>query len=305
MKQNYCHLALSLVWMLAQSISAAPPVTALALTPDGEHYMVGSQAGLAVVRLSDRKYVRPIATRLEQVHDIVYAPDGLSLLVVGGTPAVSGEAELFSWPDGQSKRLYKISDDLLYRVEWSSDSQTFATCGHDNSCALTHIDGKPIAKYTGHSRSVLTVRFMSENQRLLSAGSDQTIQLWSANGSRLRTLNNHTATVTDLAIKSSPKGSMERCASTSEDRSVRMWQPDIGRMVKFLRLESIPRRVAWRSDMRLVAATDDGMLWIIDADEMKVLHSVKTKISPIYELVLTSGGALVAGGGGVEAVHEP
>ncbi len=114
-------------------------------------------------------------------------------------------------------------------------------------------------------------------------------------GSRLRTLNNHTATVTDLALRRPPGDETLQLVSTSEDRTVRLWQPSIGRMIKFIRLESIPRRVIAQQPHELVAACDDGSLVVIDCEEMKVVKTIKTQIAPIHEMVLASPGILVAG----------
>src|SRR5262245_55211599 len=79
---------------------AAPPVTAVAFTPDGRSVVVGSQAGLEVRTWPELERVRTLATELAHVHDLAFAPDGKSLAAAGGAPAQSGVVELFRWPDG-------------------------------------------------------------------------------------------------------------------------------------------------------------------------------------------------------------
>lgn len=277
-----------------------PPITALALTPNRQHYVTGSQAGMAVYRLNDHGKVRSLTSKLHHVHDLAFSPDGKNLLAVGGAPAELGEAELFAWPDGTLLQRWRLSDDLLYRAAWSSDSQWFACGGHKNLCVATNVAGQTMAQYTGHSRSVLAMAIMPGNQQLLSAGVDQTIQQWSLDGARQRTLNNHTATVTDLVLRTVANNEAVQLVSASEDRTVRLWQPDIGRMIKFIRLESIPRRVVEHPPNEVIAACDDGSLVVIDAEDMKVVRTFKTTVSPIYELVMVDSKVLVAGGNGVE-----
>src|SRR5262245_19204161 len=84
--------------LCGSTASAAPPVTALALTPDGKSVVVGSQAGLEVRTWPELERVRTLATELPHVHDLVFAPDGKTLAAVGGAPAQSGMVELYRWP---------------------------------------------------------------------------------------------------------------------------------------------------------------------------------------------------------------
>ncbi len=102
-------LAMMLVAILCGSglAGAQPPITALALTPDQLHYVVGSQAGIRLHRLSDHKLVRTIDSELENVHDLAYSPDGQYLLAAGGTPGQSGSVELFRWPTQSSPQRFR------------------------------------------------------------------------------------------------------------------------------------------------------------------------------------------------------
>lgn len=294
---------IGLVLCLFVSAVAEPPITALVLTPDGQHYLTGSQAGIVMHRLSDRSKLESVATQLEQVNDLAFSHDGQWLLAIGGTPAVAGEAELTAWPDRKQPQRFKLSDDQLHRAAWSSDSRWFASAGQDNRCRLTRPDGNNFATYAGHSRSVLALAVLTKDQQLISGGIDQTLQLWSIDGMRERTLNNHTATVTDVALQTLANSSV-RLASASEDRTVRLWQPEIGRMIRFVRLSAIPRRVAWLNAQSLTAACDDGSVHTIDAESMQIIATRETSIRPIYELAITSTGTLIGGEGGVELLTK-
>ncbi len=121
----------------------------------------------------------------------------------------------------------------------------------------------------------------------MSAGIDNTIQLWSHSGQRQRSLDNHTHPVTDLEILSDADSARLQVISTSEDGTVRLWQPDIGRMVKFLRLPSIPRCVAWHRENRIFVGCDNGKVCEIEIDEMKIEREFQTNIRPIHELVVS------------------
>lgn len=290
--------------MLSQVAMADAPITALTVSPDGQQMVAGSQAGLSIYRVLDQTKVRSIPTSLEHVHDVAFSPDGRWLLAVGGAPADVGAVELFTWPAIELQQQFTIAEDLLTRAAWASDSSWFATSGHDGVCRVNIIKGEPIATYTGHSRSVLALKLLASDRQIVSAGMDQTIQLWSLMGERQRTLNNHTGTVTDLAIKLGADNQL-RLVSSSEDRTVRIWQPEIGRMIKFLRLASVPRRVTWYPAGQIVAASDDGAVHIIDPGEMKIVQTLKSNVHPIYELTTIDNRILVAGDGGIEFLRMP
>ncbi|MEJ7637159.1 MAG: hypothetical protein WKF75_04000, partial [Singulisphaera sp.] len=87
---------------------------------------------------------------------------------------------------------------------------------------------------------------------VLSAGIDETIRLWDVDsGQSLRTLSNHTRPVHHLALRpNADDDTPPSVASVSEDRTVRLWQPTIGRLVRFVRLKSVPMEVAWTADGR-------------------------------------------------------
>jgi WD40 repeat protein len=116
----------------------------------------------------------------------------------------------------------------------------------------------------------------------------------------VRALENHTAAVRDLAIRPAPSDSLCVVASIGEDRSIRFWQPTIGRMMRFARLDSaIPLAARWLDDgSRLAVACHDGHVRLIHPDTTEVVadHSVQTRwcyaiaIHP-DENVLIAGGA--------------
>ena len=297
-------IKLCLVLTIGQVAMADATITALTLSPDGQQFVVGSQAGLSIHRITDREKVRTIPTKLEHVHDVAFSPDGRSLLAVGGAPAETGAAELFTWPAMELQQRWTIAEDLLTRAVWSSDSSWFATSGHDGVCRVNNLKNDSIAIYRGHSRSVLALTVLTDDKHIISAGMDQTIQLWTLKGQRQRTLNNHTGPVTDVAFRLGTNN-QPRLLSSSEDRTVRLWQPDIGRMIRFLRLPTVPRRIAWHPQGPIVAACDDGTVHIIDPDEMNIKQTLNSKVHPIYELVTTDNGILVAGDGGIELLQIP
>ncbi len=287
---------------------AAPPVTALAVAPGGKSVLAGSQAGLRQLswpelKEGDRKDGTP-KTALAHIHDLAFSPRGDLLAVAGGAPAEAGIVEVFSTklkisPDGKAKhRELKFraepQSDLIYAVAWSPDGRRLATASYDHTVAiLDAASGKRLHKLQGHSRGVLAVCWLPDAKTLVSAGADNSLRVWDAErGRAVRPLDNHTAAVHALAVRPGDAGDAPPLvASVSDDRSVRLWQPTIGRMVRFARLTSAPLAATWSSDGRqLVVGCADGHVRAIDPETLEVLADAKAVDGRVLSVALPRDG---------------
>jgi WD40 repeat protein len=267
-------VVVSALLLLTGPAAAAPPVTAAAFTPDGKSVLVGSQAGIEVRSWPALTVTGRLKTELAHVHDLAFAPDGRSLLAVGGTPAASGAVEVWGWPDRELVRRVQGHADLVYRVAWAPDGSRWATASADHTCRIHAADtGKVLVSYEGHSRPVLAVTFLPDGKLVVSAGIDQSLQVWTADaGKPVRTLDNHVGAVNDVAVRpGTPADAPPVVASVGDDRTVRLWQPTIGRLVRFARLPAKPLAVAWSpAGDRLVVGCADGRLRALDPDTLEV-----------------------------------
>lgn len=270
---------------------ADAPVTAVAMSPDGKHVVLGSQIGIELRGLPDLAVVESLSTKLEHVHDLKFSPDGQWLLAAGGSPAESGRVEVWSW--AKRERVHEVGDhnDVVYRVAWSPDGTHWAASSGDGTCSVFSTSTRDrTARYEGHSRGVLACFFL-DNHAIVSAGIDQTIRLWdSVNGSHQRTLDNHVGAINDIslrpALESQPNDVM---ASISEDRTVRLWQPRIGRLMRFGRLVAVPRCLAWSSDgMKIYVGCNDGRVRVIDSERMEIESEFDGRVGRIHEIVVNA-----------------
>ncbi len=300
-------LFMSMLMMIgAASIHAAAPITAVAIAPDGKQIALGSQSGIEIRSWPDWVVIKTLSTELEHVHDLKFSPDGLSLLAAGGSPAENGRVELWSWTMGKRIRIVSGHDDVVYRVAWSPDGKQWVTCSGDGRCLVFSAEtAQRFAQYEGHSRAVLAVCYL-DDQTVASVGVDQTVRLWnSSDGSHLRTLDNHVGTVNDIAVRPPTEPSVEVIATISEDRTVRLWQPRISRLMRFARLPSVPRSLAWSCDAKkLFVGCNDGRVRIIDADSMQVAMEFDGLVGRIHDLAVspTRGHILTAGTTGCHAI---
>lgn len=292
--------ALLLVFVIPIAASAAAwgqsgePITALAIAPDSTVVLAG-QAGIRGERFT---------TRLPHVHDLVFSPNRQWLVAAGGDPAESGGAELFPIGDAALavRRHAAITEDVIYSAAWSPDGSLLALASLDGSCVLMRpANGTIVRRIRGHSRGVTAVTFLSP-ELMATASLDHTIRVWNVGTGELqRTLKNHTAPVSGLALRPDTESGLAMLASISRDRTVRLWQPTIGRMVRFVRLDSPPLSVAWFPDgSHLVVAATDGSVRIIDPDTVEIEHRLAGIKSHAWCLAVTPDGKqiIVAGAGG-------
>jgi WD40 repeat protein len=284
---------------------ADPPITAAAFTPDGTGVLIGSQAGVRLLHWPELTPNGGLETRLENIHHIAFSPDGQRLLVAGGTPGELGSMELFSLPDASLLKTISHHTDVVYEASWSRDGNNLVTASADGFCRVIEAEtGNVRSLFAGHSKAVLTAIFLDDEQ-CVSGSVDQTIRLWKiSDGSLTRTLNNHVHTINKLALQPNVSGKpTDLLASISEDRTVRLWQPRIGRLVKFAKLPQEPRDVVWSPDRNtLYVATSDGCVQVLDTTTMMITATHATSVGRIHVLLLDPHRQLLFGAGQTQFV---
>src|SRR5690606_37488716 len=122
----------------------------------------------------------------------------------------------------------------------------------------------------GHSRGITALAYVPQGQFLVSGGIDQSLRVWELETGKLRhSLTIHTQPIEGLASCPSATG-LPMVASCSDDRTVRFWQPTIGRLVRFIRLPAKPLCICWLNNgARIAAGCDDGSVYIIDPQTVR------------------------------------
>lgn len=291
---------------LTQSNGAEPPITALTISADDTTLVAGSQLGVHVISWPDLTPALVRDVGFPQIHDLKFSPNGRQLLIVGGAAAEYGEWKLVSWPEFEVIATRTSHSDVIHSAAWLSDD-LFVTGGADNDLIqwrLSDGEAEEVRVVRGHSRRVLCAESINEHNLVVSAGIDQVLRVWSGKQGilsepPLRNLDNHTGAVCDLAVR--PGGhAIPYLASASVDRTVRFWQPTIGRLVRFARLPVEPGSIAWSRDgERLAVGCSDGKLRIINPNTVEIEQTLDGIEGWIYEVTAAGDGSFaVAGAGG-------
>ncbi|MEJ7594085.1 MAG: hypothetical protein WKF77_21300 [Planctomycetaceae bacterium] len=250
---------------------AGSSITCVAITSNGKTVIDGSQFGVRIRAWTDLAVNHTLIVPCRHVHDVVLSQDETRIAVIGGNPGESAWVGMYSWPGRDLIWSQSFSDDVAYAASFSPSGATLAVACHDHAVALmTAETGNTKTVLKGHSRPVTAVAFVREDTTLLSCGLDQSLRVWDCErGNVVRSLTNHTQPITCLAVQSSAGNAIPMIATGSEDRTVRLWQPIIGRLVRFQRLPSSVTALAWNADgTALVAGCQDGTLRVVEAETL-------------------------------------
>ncbi|MDP6446969.1 MAG: WD40 repeat domain-containing protein [Pirellulaceae bacterium] len=282
-----------------RSFAAEPPVTAIAFAPGGTAVVAVSQSGLHVFGWPDLKRKRSIKTAAANLHCVAFSPNGKLVAAGGGNPSEDGSVEVFSWPAGESVAMFADHADSVRSIAWSDNSK-LAAASIDREIKLWNLENQENAAlvYKGHSRSVNAICLLNDGKTLVSAGVDQSVRVWNLESAELtRSLSQHTKPIRALALRPATSG-LPMVASASEDRSIRLWQPTIGRMVRYVRLDVEPLDIDWLKDgNRIVAACVDGRVRVVDADEVQVTQTLAAIEGWAYAIAAHPSDDSIAVGG--------
>ncbi len=273
----------------------SPRVTTAIQDHSRNQWIVANQSELQILD-SDKLPVSPkevdirplqrIAHRYPHITKLALSPDSTQLLVAGGIPAEQGGTSLYDW---QSKQLISEHSldangspitDVVTDVQWSKDGTKWIEAHWSGKVLVRDLQGNCLREFTGHTGPVLTAIFWSSDIAI-SSGIDQSIKVWNTNESStngadqvLQSLNNHTAPVTRLMQYQNENGQL-RLISCSQDQTIRLWDPSIGRMIRFIRLDSPPTAATITKNNSLLAATEDGTATLWSLPNFERIHSWK------------------------------
>jgi WD40 repeat protein len=208
---------------------------------------------------------RSVEIGFSQITGLEFSPDRKSLLIAGGDPGQNGCVECLDWPSANRRiRVETYKDglpitDVATDVHWFPSGSRWIEAHWSGDVLVRALDGSQVSRFTGHSGIVLSAIPWGEDIAI-SCGIDQTIKIWKvADGEQIRSLDNHTAAVTELLRWTSPEG-QHRLISIGRDRTIRLWDPLIGRLIRFVKLKSIPTAIDFSGPESLMVLLDDGRL---------------------------------------------
>jgi WD40 repeat protein len=246
----------------------------IAFSPDGQLIASSSPQGTILWRKDGISY-RYLQEPSPPFSSVAISPDGQTIANAGTDQSI----QLWS-PDGRLLRRLKGHQGNIKRVAFSPDGSMIASSSTDRTVKLWRIDGTEIATLRGHAAGTWGVAFSPDGSTLASTSGDKTVKLWhlaevlgvsaspthhtphpapapKRQGSLFKTLQGHDSAVIGVAF--SPNG--ELIASTSEDRTAKLWSRD-GKLLHTLKgHNSGIWSVAFSPDSQTIATgSNDGII---------------------------------------------
>ncbi len=247
------------------------PITASITDFGNMRSFKGSHSGIYGVGYPTGERISYVAGQFPEVRCFALFDQGRSILVGGGQAGRMGAVVRYRIDDqGRLTEPVRLAEftEVVYGLAINRDQDHWVACLWDGTCQLYRMGSRSLElSYSGHSGPVLAIAFIDDAMSIASAGVDGTIQIWDGrSGGRLRSLDNHIGSVHCLAVR--PRESVSNSAkqsasplwlaSASDDRTVRFWQPSIGRMLRFAKLASVPREIEWTPDGTWLNVRCDG-----------------------------------------------
>lgn len=160
---------------------------------------------------------------------------------------------------------------------------------------------EPIMTLVGHERSVRSVEFVPDGQRIVSCSLDHTARIWDvASGKRLHTLDHHSkqhpeGVVYNLSV--SPRGDMVATGARSgQEGLVRLWDIETGDLLAtFPSMQREVYHVDFSNDGAMLASGGaDGTVRVWDVGSRKLRASFPAHSAPVWVVAFSHDGTQVA-----------
>ncbi|MFN7877112.1 MAG: cellulase family glycosylhydrolase [Pirellula sp.] len=248
-----------------EDLRGASPATAIAFQHTLGQWVTAQGSELVVWDELCRNVQRRMETEIAKIHDVKFSGNGSQILVAGGVPGEEGILEQYTWPEFQLLARRVIPNDTLLRIDWHSSQGLIAVAVATGKLLLLDDHGLESRwEVDAHPNSCTAVQLFPELGLLASGGNDAAIRLWKLeDGSAVRSLSQHTAGITQLLSTPTEFDSKVHMVSISRDQTVRLWDPQTGRLVRFVRLAAAPNEAAWEKP---ILDGEVPMLWVLGGD---------------------------------------
>ena len=295
-----------------ESYRASVPVTALAVSPDGQTLATSGYHEVLLWSLKDGQLRRRIGDVAQRVHGLDFHPDGRLLAVAAGTPGRWGEVSLFDVESGRRAADVATAEDSFFAVAFAPDGRRLATACADGSVSILSLreqapdaeqaedagqslgeseeadepdsegqaqtegrrDAVPEHLIEDHSDWVVAIDWSPDGSRLVTASRDQTAKVFDSHSGQLQvTFSGHGQAVTAVAFAADGA----RVASSGEDGKVRLWNAaDAKQLHEVGGFAGNVRQLVAVGERHWVAAGEDQVIRWHQAADAKVIREFDT-----------------------------
>jgi WD40 repeat protein len=232
-------------------------VTTLACSADGRYAATaGADKSVRVWRMGTGAEEAALVGHAAAVSCVAFRPDGRELISCSTDGTVRVWALAADGSRWEEEQRLDMSPATPTALAWSPRATLVAIGCSDKSVALIQADSwRQMARLLGHRGPVNTMAFSDDEGLLASGGADTTVHVWSVKAARaFKVLDGHTDSVTGVAWRRGG-GGRAVLATSSMDRTVRVWAVDSGLQLAEESMRDGATGVCWSPDGAWLAAS--------------------------------------------------
>ncbi len=284
---------------LLATLDVESPVSSIAISPVGNDLVVGLYPGeIVLIGLNTLSMLKRISAHSKRVWGVDFSPDGEK--IVSG----SQDGEIKVWDkSGNLLQVVAELEDWVTSVRFSPDG-TRLISGHkiaDPNRAAVRVWrlGPPSleASFTHHGtgKNVYAVEWLPSGRGFVSGGSDKRVacHLLENEVPEFQP-DKHAGTVTSVVVH--PE--MEWIASGSWSGTIKIWEPESGRVLQTLEAHNtrVTDLVCSPSGELLASGSRDSFLCLWQMPEGRLLSSVRAHDGWVRAVVFCGSNIVVSGG---------
>lgn len=202
-------------------------VLAADVSPD--HALVaigGPKKKVRVYRTTDGELAYELGKHTDWITALQFSPDGKLLATADRNSGLL----LWQARTGNSRADLRGHKQAVTAVDWRADSAVLASASADGEARLWRRDGQPIKNFRASNGGVESVAFTRDG-RIVTAGRDRRVTLWSGDGKETKRLGQ----MTDLALAVAVTSDDQRVVAADFAGRVRVFDAESGKPVNEIR----------------------------------------------------------------------
>lgn len=155
-----------------------PIITSIDFSPDGSLLAISGYHEVLVFSGDGENLVARLIGLSERIQSAVFSPNGKKLAVVGGSPARSGEVQIWDLASRELQLSVPVLHDTIYGASWSPDGKYIAFGCPDNSVRAVDAEtGEQVLLQRAPNDWTLATVFSVDGSHVISVGRDMAVKL--------------------------------------------------------------------------------------------------------------------------------
>jgi WD40 repeat protein len=263
-------------------------VNSVAFSPDGNRVITFSADGISRIWDIVQNEYKTGTSHTKKIYSALFSPDGRMIL---------------TGSDDQTIKFWDLNANLLQTIGVLSKSVTLSPDGRTIltgyiAAQLLDLNGKTLKTFSGHTKTITSVRFSPDGKTILTGSVDGTARLWDLNKDTLAVLRGHADAVT--SVNFSPDG--KTVLTGSQDKTGRLWNLNGNNLQTFTGHTDYVNSIAFSPDGNTVLTGSNdktARLWNLDGKTTQIFightDAIRTvAFSPDGKSVVTGSDDMTA-----------